>query len=115
MGKFAAPVMGIALLVLGATADMTGTWALDATFDDPGLGGGEADCTFKQSGEQLMGNCNGTALTGEVTGQHVRWQLQVGRPPQTTIYTGTVDNAGTKVVHRERELLNGGCRAVLAC
>ena len=97
MRRFAAPVMGIALIVIAATADMTGTWALDASFDDPGLGGGEANCTFKQSGEQLTGNCSGTALTGAVTGQHVRWQLQVGRPPQTTIYTGTVDDAGTKI------------------
>src|ERR1700693_5045255 len=97
MRKFAAPVIGVALIVLGATADLTGTWALGASFDDPGLGGGEADCTFKQRGEQLTGDCSGTALTGEVTGQHVRWQLQVGRPPQTTIYTGTVDEAGNKI------------------
>jgi hypothetical protein len=90
-------VTGLALVVLGAAADTTGTWTLDARFDDSSLGGDVADCAFKQEGEQLTGNCSGTALTGEVKGQNVRWQLQVGSPPQTTTYSGTVDEAGAHI------------------
>ena len=88
---------GLALGVLVATADITGTWALDASFDDNSVAGGEFDCAFKQEGEQLTGNCSGRALTGEVKRQIVRWQLQVGNPPQTTTYSGTVDEAGTHI------------------
>src|SRR6266853_2614545 len=93
----AALLTGLILVALGAAADITGRWALNASFDDGRLGGGEADCAFKQNGEQLTGDCAGTALTGEVKGQNVRWQLQVGNPPQTTTYTGTVDEAGTNI------------------
>ncbi len=88
---------GLALVVLGAAADITGTWELNASFDDSSLGGGEFECAFKQDGEQLTGNCSGRALTGEVKGQNVRWQLQVDNPPQTTTYSGTVDEAGTNI------------------
>jgi hypothetical protein len=88
---------GFTLVVPGAAADITGTWALDASFDDSSLAGGEFDCAFKQEGEQLTGNCSGRSLTGEVKGQNVRWQLQVGNPPQTTTYSGTLDEAGTNI------------------
>jgi hypothetical protein len=90
-------VTGLAFVVLGAAADIAGTWAVDASFEDSSLGGGEFECAFKQEGEQLTGNCSGRALTGEVKGQIIRWQLQVGNPPQTTTYSGTVDDAGTNI------------------
>jgi hypothetical protein len=90
-------VTGFALVVLGAAGNITGTWALDARFDDSSLGGDVADCAFKQEGEQLTGNCSGTALKGEVKGQNIDWQLQVGSPPQTTTYSGTVDEAGAHI------------------
>ena len=93
----AALLTGLMFVALGAGADVTGRWALNAGFDDDRLGGGEFDCTFKQNGEQLTGDCSGRALTGEVKGQDARWQLQVGNPPQTTTYTGTVDEAGTTI------------------
>ena len=88
---------GLALVVLGAAADVTGTWAVDASFDDSSVPGGEFDCAFKQEGEQLTGNCSGRALTGEVNGQNVRWQLQVDNPPQTTTYSGMVNEPGTRI------------------
>jgi hypothetical protein len=88
---------GLALVVLGAAADVTGTWAVDASFDDSSVPGGEFDCAFKQEGEQLTGNCSGRALTGEVNGQNVSWRLQVDTPPQTTTYSGTLDEAGTNI------------------
>ena len=88
---------GLMVVALGAATDMTGRWAVAASFDDAGLQGGEFDCTFKQDGERLTGDCAGRALTGEVKGQDARWQLQVGKPPQTTTYTGTVDESGTTI------------------
>jgi hypothetical protein len=81
---------------LGAAVDMTGKWAITASFDDT-REGGEFDCTFKQTGEQLTGDCSEKSLAGEVKGQDARWQIQVGNPPQTTTYSGTVDEAGTTI------------------
>ena len=90
-------LIGLAPLVLAAAADITGTWTVTANFDDNRVEGGEFDCTFKQTGDQLTGHCSERPLTGEVKGQDARWQLQVGNPPQTTTYTGTVNDAGTRM------------------
>jgi hypothetical protein len=86
----AAHLTGLMFVALVAAADMSGQWTIAANFDDGRLAGGEFDCTFKQNGEQLTGDCSERPVTGLVKGQDSRWQLQVGNPPQTTTCTGTV-------------------------
>lgn len=88
--------MGLTVVVLAATLDLTGNWEVEANFDDGGLGGGGFDCVFKQDAEQLTGTCSGgeAPLTGEVKGQTVRWKVAVAT------YTGTVNEAGTSIEGR---------------
>jgi len=62
-------LIGLTPFMLAAGADITGTWTLTAYFDENRLEGGEFDCTFKQTGEQLSGDCSERPLTGEVKGQ----------------------------------------------
>jgi hypothetical protein len=89
---------GLALVVLGAAADITGKWEVDVDFDDSSTPGGGIDCTFKQNGEQLTGNCAEAALTGEVKGQDVSWRIQgKGNSPEAKAFTGTVNGAGTRM------------------
>ena len=94
---------GLVLVVLGAAADLTGNWEVDASFDDGGLSGGGFDCAFKQDGEQLTGNCSaGTAqVTGEVKGRSISWHL-TGADPSAAMptFSGTVDDAGNSMKGR---------------
>ena len=94
---------GLALVLLVAAPDLTGTWEVESNFDDSSLSGGGFDCVLKQDGEQLTGNCSaGTAaLTGEVKGQNVAWRLKgAGNASEAVTFTGTVDEAGTSMKGR---------------
>jgi len=84
---------GLTVVVLTATLDLTGTWTVDADFDDSSLSGGGFDCSLKQDGEQLTGTCSdGSAqLTGELKGQNVSWTMK------EATYTGTVNETGTSI------------------
>jgi hypothetical protein len=86
----------LAAVGLVAAANVTGTWELEGTFDDPKLADARSgfDCVLKQYGERVTGKCSaGTAtMTGEVKGQTVSLRLPEGHPPTT--FTGTLDKAG---------------------
>jgi hypothetical protein len=99
----------LAFVVLVAAADITGTWEVEATFDDSSVAGGEFDCAFKQQGEQLTGSCSGgtASVTGEVKGQNVSWRLQTANRDALT-FTGTVDEAGTGIKGRFTVAGKGG-------
>lgn len=101
---------GLALVVVVAASDLTGTWEVDASFDDASMAGGGFDCAFKQNGEQLTGACaDGEApLTGELRGQTVTWRISAGNPPETTTFTGTVDEAGRSMKGRFTRVDKGG-------
>ena len=87
----------LALVVLVAAADITGTWEVEATFEDSNDAGGGFDCAFKQQGEQLTGTCSGgtASVAGEVKGQNVSWRLQGATNADALTFMGTVDDAGT--------------------
>ena len=88
----------LAVVVLGAAANITGKWEVDVDFDDSSIHGGGIDCAFKQDGEQLTGNCAEEALTGAVKGQNVSWRMQgKGNPSEATTFTGIVNEAGTSM------------------
>jgi hypothetical protein len=92
----------LAVAALVAAANMSGTWELESTFDDPklALAASGFDCVLTQNGERLTGKCSaGTAvMTGEVKGQTVTLRLSELNP-QTT-FTGTLDTAGTRLQGR---------------
>jgi hypothetical protein len=103
MAKLGVTVFTALVIVsLGAVADITGTWEVEATFDDSSISGGGFDCSFKQDGERLTGTCaGGTApLTGEVSGQNVTWRIGAGNPSATTTFTGVVDEGGISMMGR---------------
>ena len=88
----------LTVVAVVATADLSGTWEVDVSFDDPAVEGGDIDCVIKQDGEQLKGTCSdGTAaLAGEVTGQTVKWRI--GGAGST--FNGTLDETGTRIKGR---------------
>jgi hypothetical protein len=90
----------LAVVVLLADANMTGTWELESTFDDAKLAGGGFDCVLKQDGKRVTGKCSGgtATMTGEVKGQTVSLRLPEINPPTT--FTGTLDQAGTHLQGR---------------
>ena len=106
----AAVCAGLALVALAAASDVTGTWDVDASFDDASMGGGGFDCAFTQDGVKLTGACSdGTApLTGEVAEQSVVWRISAGNPPVTTTFTGTVDASGRSMKGRFTRADKGG-------
>jgi hypothetical protein len=77
--------------------DLSGTWEIEATFDDPSLSGGGFDCVFKQEGDRLTGSCQEIPLTGEVKGTNVTWQIRAGQTQDTITYTGTISESGTSI------------------
>ena len=96
---FAAFVM----VMVVVAADVTGTWEVDASFDDNSIEGGGFDCVFKQAAERLTGNCSGgtASLTGEVDGKNITWRVSnAGSPPVTTVFTGTLNAAETGIEGR---------------
>jgi hypothetical protein len=101
-------IVGIILMLAGwarliAATDVTGKWEIEATFDDTSLAGGGFDCAFKQDGVRLSGSCSaGTApVTGEVNGSDILWRLRgAGNPPETTTFTGTVNDSDTSMKGR---------------
>lgn len=96
--------IGLTVVVLTATLDLTGTWEVEANFDDSSLSGGGFGCAIKQDGEQLTGTCSdGSAqLTGELKGQSVSWKMK------EVTYTGTVNETGTSIMGRFRIADKGG-------
>jgi hypothetical protein len=77
--------------------DLSGTWEIEANFDDPSLSGGGFDCVFKQEGDRLTGSCQEIPLTGEVKGTNVTWQIRAGQTQDTITYTGTISESGTSI------------------
>jgi len=78
-------------------ANLSGTWEIDATFDDPSLSGGGFDCVFKQEGDRLTGSCQDIPLAGEVKEANVKWQIRAGQTQDVITYTGTVNESGTSI------------------
>jgi hypothetical protein len=101
---------GLAVVVLAAAVDLTGKWEVESNFDDSSIPGGGFDCSFKQDGEELTGNCSdGTApVTGELKGQNVTWKMKAGVTQETITFTGTVDDAGTTIKGRFTMADKGG-------
>jgi len=92
--------LGVALY---AAVDVSGTWEIDANFDDGNLGGAGFDCVVKQAADHLTGRCSGgsASLTGEIDGQTMTWRVSNGeQPPAVTTFTGTLNAAGTSVQGR---------------
>jgi hypothetical protein len=87
---------GLAVVLLAAALDVTGKWEVESTFDDSSLSGGGFDCSFKQDGEQLTGDCSDGAapVTGELKGQNVTWKMKARVTQETITFAGTVDDAG---------------------
>jgi len=81
-------------------ANLSGTWEIEADFDDPNLSGGGFDCVFKQAGERLTGSCQEIPLTGEVKGTRVTWQIRAGQTQDTITYTGTMNESGSSISGR---------------
>jgi hypothetical protein len=101
-------VAALALVVVAAQPDVSGSWEVEATFDDSSLSGGGFDCAFKQDGERLTGNCMSISLTGEVKGQRITWRIKAGQTQDTITYTGDVNEAGTSINGRFSMADKGG-------
>ena len=100
MRTIVAVFAGLALVVVVAASDLSGSWVVDFAFDDASLRGGGIDCTFKQNAEQVTGDCGAGAVTGEVKGQNITWRLRAGNPRVMTTFIGTVDEAGRSMKGR---------------
>ena len=103
-----AMVATLALVAAAGAANVSGSWEVEATFDDSSLAGGGFDCTFKQDGERLTGNCMSISLTGEVKGPRITWQIKAGQTQETITYTGEVNEVGTSIDGRFSMVDKGG-------
>ena len=104
----ASALFGLALYV---AVDVSGTWEVEATFDDASSGGGGFDCVIKQMAEKLTGDCSGGSapLTGEVDGQKVVWRVgHSDKSSGVTTFSGTVDESGRVIEGRFTAGSNGG-------
>src|SRR5215470_7991174 len=90
----------VALLAVPVQADLSAHWELHADFDDRGIPGASADCTFTQDGQRLTGRCEDATLTGEIKGETVTWQLTLARTHDTLTFTGRLDDDDTVIVGR---------------
>ena len=99
-----ARLAALALTLLAAASNVSGTWEVKLNFDDRRLGGGGFYCYFRQNGERLTGTCSGESsqVTGSITGQTVNWQVQPrGSSPSTaTRFTGTLNAGGNGISGR---------------
>lgn len=95
----------LAMVAVVATADLSGTWDVDVSFDDPAVEGGDIDCVITEDGGLLKGACSdGTAaLAGEVSGQTVRWRIGTANT-----FNGTLDETGTRIKGRFTAAGKGG-------
>jgi hypothetical protein len=97
--------------VLAAAPDISGTWDVEANFDDPSSGAGGFDCVVRQNAERLTGTCSeGTAaLAGEIDGQKVTWRVSnMAQPPVVTTFTGALNASGTAIEGRFNTGAKGG-------
>jgi len=95
--------VAVAMVMVVTAAAITGTWDVEAYFDDNRLEAGGFDCVFKQDGERLNGTCSGgtVALTGEMKGQTVTWRIvSAENDAVTTTFTGILNEAGTRMEGR---------------
>src|SRR5437016_9082217 len=92
--------MACAAVMALPALDLSGNWELEFAFDDDTNGGGGIDCTFTQASERLTGNCMTAALTGEVKGARVTWEMKAGQTKETIAFAGTVNEAGTSIKGR---------------
>jgi hypothetical protein len=108
----AALFAGLALVVVAAASDVSGTWDVKIVFDDTRIAGGNFYCAFVQKGERITGSCSGTSseVNGELKGQNISWRLQMrGAPPSAaTIFTGTINDAGSLMTGRFTVADKGG-------
>ena len=96
-------VTAVAVAIVYAAVDLSGTWEIDATFDDVSLAGGGFDCVIKQSSEKLTGNCSdgSASLAGEIDGQKVAWRVSnAASPPVVTTFSGTLNESGKSIEGR---------------
>jgi len=91
-----------------AAADLSGTWEIEAEFDDPTLSGGGFDCVFKQTGDRLTGSCQEIPLSGEVKGTNVAWRIKAGQTQDIITYTGGMNESGTFIKGRFSMTGKGG-------
>ena len=88
-----APVFTTAL----AAADVTGVWVLEFESDFSGHPS-TGECTFKQAGSKLTGDCgtdspDPTAVSGEVNDQKVVFQFKTGRNKEiSATFTAELDD-----------------------
>jgi hypothetical protein len=91
------PLLALMIVVNLAAADMTGV----RTFNMNDFSGYPRtfDCTFKQQGAELTGECGepheAVKITGTVKGSKVNFQYQTGKKNEITAhYSGDLDEAG---------------------
>ena len=99
-------------LAAAGAADVSGGWSVSGTFDEASVAKGvkgQADliCDLKQEHEALTGECRptngpaGVPVVGTVRDDQVEWRFDIAVSPdakkQTVTYTGTVNDAGTRM------------------
>ena len=92
--------IAVALLAVRVQADLSAHWELHADFDDRGIPGASADCTFTQESQRLTGRCKDATLTGEIKEETVTWKLTLARTNDTMNFTGRLDDDDTVIVGR---------------
>jgi hypothetical protein len=99
-------------LAAAGAADVSGEWSISGAFNEPSVAKGakrQADliCDLKQEHEALTGECRptngpaGVLVVGTVRDDQVEWRFEIALGPnakkQTVTYTGTVNDAGTRL------------------
>jgi len=104
-------VTAAAVAMVYAAVDVSGTWEIEATFDDVSLAGGGFDCVIKQSSETLSGSCSdgSASLAGEIDGQKIVWRVSgADNPPVVTTFSGTLNESGKSIEGRFTAGSRGG-------
>jgi hypothetical protein len=102
MKRLATILVVASLSTTAMAADVSGNWNLEMSWpgsDVPSTG----VCSLKQDVQKLTGECgDGTdkfAITGEVNGEKLAWQLDVEQGNETgkMAFSGVLNEAGTTV------------------
>ena len=101
----------VMVAVVAAAPEISGTWEVEANFDDPSVGAAGFECVIRQDAERLTGTCSeGTAsLAGEIDGQMITWRVTpVAEPSLVTTFTGTLNRSAAAIEGRFSSGANGG-------
>jgi hypothetical protein len=105
-------VLFMTWLAAAGAADVSCEWLISGAFNEASVAKGvkrQADliCDLKQEHEALTGECRptngpaGVPIVGTVRDDQVEWRFEIALRPdakkQTVTYTGTVNDAGTRL------------------